>query len=190
MVEMAAYCQRINRFGERFWHYGRPTVIGEQDRFNNNNYAVERRGFWTALVSGYMMGRVDRHYAVASAGKLHESQIFRLPADPPIYADLQRMGKFVEQSRLSFWRMAPHDELLADVHGDIYCLAEPEVEYLLYFVMGGKVELHLPRKSYWYRWYNPRTGQFSSLQELSGGVSYEFAAPDNEDWVLHVVWAL
>ena len=69
----------INRFGERFWGYDRPAIIGEQDR--NNKYEMERRRYWIAFVSGFMMGRVDRHYDIAVGDTLFESRLFELKGD-------------------------------------------------------------------------------------------------------------
>jgi hypothetical protein len=179
------FCDNINAFGERFWKYGRPAFIGEQDRHNNNKYSTERKGYWTAFVSGYYMGRVDRHFDVAEGGKLYESILFNLDGDPPIYPDLKRMADFVEQSGVRYWRMEPSDGLLVDHSRAVYCLAEAGEEYLVYFAVGGETYLELPKGEFRASWFNPREGQFSGARTLSGG-KQKFEAPDSQDWVLHI----
>jgi hypothetical protein len=164
-------------------------VLGEQDGRNNNHYPAERRGYWTAFVSGYFMGRVDRHFDLAHGERLFESQLFSLPGDPPIYEDLERMALFVERSGVNFWRMAPRDDLLADASRGVYCLAEERAEYLLYFVAGGTASLPGMGSGFTARWYNPRTGELSAPSAVTGGpggAPATFRAPDGEDWVLHV----
>ncbi len=187
MDDPVLFCANLNRFGERFWGYDRPAIIGEQDRFNNNRYGWERRGYWVALASGFMMGRVDRHYPVADGARLYESKLFALAGDPPIYADLARMAEFVEGSGLAWWRMEPSDGLLVEASNLVYCLAEAGREYLVYYAAGGSAGLRLPRGPFAVSWFNPRTGETTERPAVAGGGLERFAAPDAEDWVLHVV---
>jgi len=187
MDDLATFCANLNQFGERFWGYDRPAIIGEQDRFNNARYERERRGFWVALASGFAMGRVDRHYPFADGDQLYESKLFNLPGDPPIYADLKRMADFVERSGVAYWRMAPSDGLLIEAAALVYCLAEAGREYLVYYAQGGGAGLELPAGRYVATWFNPRTGEASGPLIVAGGQVQRFTAPDAEDWVLHVV---
>ena len=187
MDDLALFCANLNRFGERFWGYDRPVIIGEQDRFNNNCYDRERRGFWVSFVSGFAMGRVDRHYPLADGQRLYESKLFGLSADPPIYADLDRMARLVEQSGLAWWRMEPSDGLLVEPSSLVYCLAEAGREYLVYFAEGGSAGLQLPGGSFEASWLNPRTGEIAGRQRVAGGGLHRFTAADGEDWGLHVV---
>jgi hypothetical protein len=81
--------------------------------------------------------------------------------------------------------MSPNDALLKDATKMIYCLAEPGVEYLVYFASGGEATLEVP-KCRW-QWYNPRNGKF----EKSGtteAMKAKFSSPSNDDMVLHI-WA-
>ena len=125
MDDLVMFCANLNRFGERFWGYDRPAIIGEQDRFNNNRYERERRGFWVSFVSGFMMGRVDRHYPLADGRRLYESKLFGLDGDPPIYADLKRMADYVNESGVAWWRMEPSDRLLVEASNLVYCWPRP-----------------------------------------------------------------
>ena len=187
MDDLVMFCASLNRFGERFWGYDRPAIIGEQDRFNNDKYERERRGFWVAFVSGFMMGRVDRHYPLADGERLYESKLFGLAGDPPIYGDLKRMADFVERSAVAYWRMEPSDGLLVEASNLVYCLAEAGREYLVYYVQGGAAGLQLPAGQFAASWLNPRTGAVTGPRAVAGGAVQRFAAPDAEDWVLHVV---
>lgn len=183
MEDIKKLCANTNAFGERFWKYGRPTIIGEQDRHNCNHYNEERKGYWVAFLSGFYMGRVDRHFGVAENGKLIESILFGIDGAPPIYADLLRMTEFIEQSRIGYWRMQPCDNLLQAQTEPAYCLAAAGEEYLVYFPIGGKASLLLPESTC--TWFNPRTGKFLATEHIPSG-NTEFAAPDHEDWVLHI----
>ena len=186
MKDPRVFYRAIDDFGRRFWEYGRPVFIGEQDRYNNNRYETERRGYWIALTRGFMMGRVDRHYDVVAGDRLFESALFHLNGDPPIYADMRRMADFVDQSAVRFWRMAPHDDLLSSRSEHVYCLAEPGVEYLLYFAQGGQAGIRGVPAHYAADWFDPRTARFASAGGQDGEGCVSFAAPDGEDWVLHI----
>jgi len=183
MDELQPFCDATNAFGERFWQYGRPSIIGEQDRHNCNKYDPERKGYWVAFASGFYMGRVDRHFGVAENGRLIESDLFGLPGIPPIYPDLLRMTEFVEQSGIPYWRMEPCDAALLLSEGPVYCLAEPGETYLVYFAAGGSAKLNLPacRET----WYNPRTGGWKHCPERKAG-EHTLRAPDEEDWAVYL----
>ncbi len=184
------FCDALNEFGERFWKYGRPMFIGEQDRYNVGKYDSERKGYWTAFVSGYYMGRVDRHFAAAKGDRFFESELLNLDGDPPIYHDLKRMAEFANTSGVRYWRMAPHDDLLHNYERGVFCLAEPNVEYVIYFTRDGNCDIELPaRQSFKIQWFNPRDGQFSKSEEVTGGGKQTFSTPGKDDWVLHIVSA-
>ncbi len=186
MKDPKVFYRAIDDFGRRFWEYGRPVFIGEQDRFNNNRYETERRGYWIALTRGFMMGRVDRHFDVAVGERLFESELFQLKGDPPIYADLRRMADFIDKAAVRFWRMAPHDELLLERSECVYCLAEPGTEYLVYFAQGGSAGVAPIGGRYEASWFDPRTGLSASAEGRNGQGRVVFAAPDDNDWVLHI----
>lgn len=180
--DVSYYYKAMNAFGEEFWKYGRPTVIGEMTASTNNHYEVERRLYWIGFVSGYHMGRSDRHFGTVIDGRLVETDTFGLPGEPPIYPDIRRLSDFVAQSGVRFWRMHPADELLDEGGSLAFCLAAPGEEYVVYLVGGGSVSLRLPDGRA--TWYNPRTGVFSDAGRTAGDT--RFTAPDGEDWVLRI----
>jgi uncharacterized protein DUF5060 len=184
------YSDAIHRFGVRFWKFRRPTVIGEQDGRNNNKYPKERRGYWAAFTSGFMMGRIDRHYEMADGDLLRESTLFGSDDDPAIYRYMEHLSTFVEGGAVSFWRMVPLDSALVDADRSIYCLGEQGREYILYFAAGGSAGLVLPEGRYESRWFDPREGVFTATGTCVGGPgtsdAVQFAAPDDEDWALLV----
>lgn len=179
-----AYYRAMNAFGEEFWSYGRPTVIGEMTAGTGGHYAMERRLYWTGLASGYIMGRADRHFGLVEDGRMIESAKFKVDGVPPIYDDLRRIAEFIETRRVRFWRMKPDDELI-DAKGDlVFCLAAQDEEYVLYYVHGGQASLNIPAADF--EWFNPRTGESAGKGYSAAGPKV-FAAPDTEDWVLHIV---
>lgn len=186
MDDPARFAQMINAFGKRFWRYQRPVVVGEQDLFNNNRYETERVGRWVSFACGLNMARVDRHMDIAKDGRLHESTVFGLDGDPPIYTDLEHMAMFVEQSGIRYWRMSPHDELVIGPPRTFFCLAEPEVEYMVYFRAGGEIGLRVEPGTFEVRWFNPRAGEFGDTVSEHISISSRFTSPDESDWVLYL----
>jgi hypothetical protein len=66
-------------------------------------------------------------------------------------------------------------------------MMDPGQTYLLY-VRGTRLPLELdlgarPR-TFRVRQYNPRTGEFSALGESAVTGKYQYAAPDEQDWVV------
>jgi hypothetical protein len=133
-----------------------------------------------------MMARVDRHMDIAKHGRLHESTMFGIEGDPPIYEALEHMARFVEESGIRYWRMAPHDELIVGPPRTFFCLAEPDVAYMVYFRAGGEIGLRINPGDYEVKWFNPRTGEFLPADSVSVSQETRFAAPDDMDWVLYL----
>jgi hypothetical protein len=70
-------------------------------------------------------------------------------------------------------------------------LAEPGRQYVAY-ARGVKEELTLQlgpsaAGDYSIRWYNPRTGQMTSIGTEALNESYTWTPPDSNDWVLHLI---
>ena len=97
------------------------------------------------------------------------------------------MADFIEERQVAFWRMAPHDDLLAGEPTLIYWLAEPDREYIIYFVRGGTATLDIPAGDFEAVWYSPRNGAYRDEKGVRTGGSQSFTAPDDKDWVLHIV---
>lgn len=97
---------------------------------------------------------------------------------------LRHLVNFVNQ--IDFERMDPADSLA--ISGNAYVLAEKGIAYVVYVYNGGTVRLDLRgvSGSFNARWYDPRTGGFSSAGSTSGGAERSFTTPPGGDWVLHV----
>jgi hypothetical protein len=130
------------------------------------------------------MGRVDRHFGVADRGVLVESKLFHLNGVPPIYQDLLHMTNFVDKSGIRYWRMRPSDGLLSSkTNESIFCLAEENSEYLVYFAKGGSAAVTIPEAEC--VWFNPGTGEFSETFTLPGD-RHTFTTPGDSDWALYI----
>jgi len=86
-------------------------------------------------------------------------------------------------STLEFWKMRPHNEVVAGSK-EAYCLAEPNEQYLVYAPEGGLVNLKLPEGTYHSSWFNPHNALTQNTQIFTGGNTLELQAPNNNDWVL------
>jgi hypothetical protein len=82
-----------------------------------------------------------------------------------------------------WWRTEPRDEL---VDGGNHCLADVGRAYAVYLPKGGSVTVKVEPGSYRPRWFDPRTGRFTTIVphvDLNGTWTSP-AAPDDQDWAL------
>jgi hypothetical protein len=87
-------------------------------------------------------------------------------------------------TNFEWWKTDPHDELVN--HG-AFCLAEPAKLYAVYMPRGGDVTVTLEPGRYEARWFNPRTGEYSTASVPAEGPKWTSpAAPDRGDWVLRL----
>jgi Putative collagen-binding domain of a collagenase len=108
--------------------------------------------------------------------------------------------------RVPYWRMSPLNELLSGcIREEVFCLAWPGHEYLVYMTVGQNVGLdlsHVSSGTLRGEWWNPRTGEVSPPFERprfdaprrwgSGAIRTPvvFTPPDYEhDWILRVTAA-
>ncbi|MCR4622413.1 MAG: DUF5060 domain-containing protein [Clostridiales bacterium] len=174
------YYLAMRDYGKLYWQFNRPMVIGEMTSSNNGNYERERRMYWIAATSGYIMGRSDRHFAPVTGDKLTEELKFSLGGVPVIYDQLGILRSFIEE-KVSFWRMEPmHDRCACDRL--CCCLGETDREYLIYLPFGGKLEIDVPESQV--RVLNPVTGQVRESVCKAG--RFRFEQPQGEDVVLHI----
>jgi hypothetical protein len=82
---------------------------------------------------------------------------------------------------IEWWKADPHDELVN--HG-AFCLAEPGRQYVIYLSHGGDVTVRLDPGQYEVKWFNPRRGEYSGSQVVSGPVWTSSSAEDGADWVI------
>lgn len=199
--DIREYYRAMNRDGIWYWQYDRPMVIGEMNSLNNGNYGRERRMYWTAMVSGYHMGRSDRHFGLMKNGELVESRKFLdkvggIEEDgrakvPPIYPWLALMRNFVE-TKAAYWNMSPDQQAVEASEDDlVFCLSDPGEEYLLYVPFGGSARLTVDREGiYSGCWLNPVTGEETETRFVSakeqGKWKIVIETPNQNDWVLYI----
>ncbi len=123
-----------------------------------------RKNAWAAVIAG---GHVQIIY---SQGDI-----------PALRTSLRHLMTFMDA--VDWVRMKPRDDLVD--RG--YCLARPD-EYVVYLPDGGSVQVSLTegRKSLRARWFNPRTGEYTTGPEIKRRSKMSFKAPFPGDAVLHV----
>ena len=62
---------------------------------------------------------------------------------------------------------------------DDYVLANPSTAYAIYRPNGGTTNINLPTGTWEVRWFNPRSGDLSGADRISGG---KLTAPSTDDW--------
>lgn len=103
--------------------------------------------------------------------------------DAPEYGDIQRMIKFFTTRGIEYWKMSSQNSLVTSGR-EVYVLAEPGRQYVIYAGSGGKFSINIAPGTYAARRYNPRTGAETPLASVTGGGAQSFAMPDSDDWVV------
>jgi Protein of unknown function (DUF4038)/Domain of unknown function (DUF5060)/Putative collagen-binding domain of a collagenase len=80
-----------------------------------------------------------------------------------------------------WWKTEPHDEL---VNNGAYCLAELGQVYVVYLPHGGDVSVKLDPGCYQAKWFNPRSGEYSTAPTVEGATWRSAVARDSKDWVI------
>jgi len=151
-------------------------LIYDTDGIESNDNPVQRKGFWTAFVSGGHVNYTDYSFQPEIGGD--ERGVRRAE----LRRHLGHLADFTRQVR--FWEMHPTDMVRS---GDAYALASPR-EAILYLPSGGDVEVDLRAMPGGLRakWFNPRNGLFIGPSAVTGGATQPFTAPDNHDWALYI----
>ncbi len=137
----------------------------------------DRRCWWSVYIGG---GVWETH--------VREPYDRPLSAWEPAWTELGGARAFMQS--IPFWKMEPHNELIAE--GQAFCLARPGQAYALYLPTGGSVTVNLkPNTRYRAAWWNPANGQDGNFQDqrfISGGAQ-RLTAPNNGDWALRILAA-
>jgi hypothetical protein len=172
---------------------------GVPDKDNSTSLAAMRHATWDIVMAG---GYVVTGFGTTYFGGNRDPGPFDLEAakNKPWVEQVTR-GKTIF-SELAWWRLAPHDELLAcptprGTEGRefqrlvpppvaYWCLADPGKTYLVYF-RGLKqpltVSLGGAANSLSAARIDPRTGERADLPGASGD-RYEIRPPDEADWLV------
>ena len=81
-----------------------------------------------------------------------------------------------------YWKLSPNHMLCSTAT----CLVNPNNEYVVYSESGTTFDVQMGSGTYIARFYNPRTGAYSSPVNVAGCGLREFTKPTSEDWVLHI----
>jgi len=151
-------------------------LIYDTDGIESDDNPVQRKGFWTAFVSGGHVNYTDYSFQPEIGGDergLRRAELRR---------QLGHLASFTRQVR--FWEMHPADIVRS---GDAYALASRR-EAVVYLPSGGNVDVDLKGMPGRLRakWYNPRNGLFGQPSAVTGANVQSFQAPDRHDWVLYL----
>ena len=151
-------------------------LIYDTDGIESDDNPVQRKGFWTAFVSGGHVNYTDYSFQPEIGGDergLRRAELRR---------QLGHLASFTRQVR--FWEMHPAEIVRS---GDAYALASRR-EAVVYLPSGGNVEVNLEGMAGGLRakWYNPRNGLFGQPSAVAGANVQSFQAPDRRDWVLYL----
>jgi hypothetical protein len=81
-----------------------------------------------------------------------------------------------------WWKATPHDEL---VDNGSFCLALPGATYAIYLPRSRRVTVHLQPGTYAARWFNPISGAWLEVGEVTGLAWTSPPAPDrSHDWAM------
>jgi hypothetical protein len=94
--------------------------------------------------------------------------------------------EFFKKHEIPFWEMKCEDEMTENT--DDYVLCKPGKIYLVYLKHGGEVEIDVSEGSFYYFFFNPRTGALLKSRIHTGsaraGQKVELVTPDKNDWLL------
>lgn len=112
------------------------------------------------------------------------------------WEDCARAIRFFQDNDITFEKMTPADQLVGnpDFGNDVYCLAEPGNDYVIYRPGDQKVVLDLTAQngSFEVRWFNPRSDEpwsSGSVAEVASGSNVDLGDPPRDadrDWVIRV----
>jgi len=147
-----------------------------------------RRGAWVIALSGGQINYADEVIHPRDHQRRNETRDFyalvgaRMEPLGRLYGALEILTGFIRS--IPFSRMAPRPELSSTR----VCLADPAGEYAVYFEKGGRGTVDLTRAGgpLASRWLDPRGGAAGAPFPVEPGGIREFAAPDGNDWVLHL----
>ncbi len=173
-----------------FRRAGKPVLHNEFFLFANrstDDLHFVRKMFWADFTGGGHANFFDFTWH-RGTGRTMDEGIPSQPLPEEILKAGRFLRKFIDEERIPFWKMEPHDELaFRSGNGPRpFVLSRPGEIYIAYLVQGGSFQLDLKEASgsFTALWYHPSGGTFREPFELKGGGSRTFATPNGNDWAL------
>ncbi len=166
----------INRGMERLWSLNHP-LISDSDGLEHG-LAADRFGkwYWSAFTSGGFADYLTPDFTEHPNGSSLIEHLDRL----------SYLSDFV--SITDYANLSPSDSLMVSSNG--FLLYNQNDEYVVYAPSGGTLTIDLSvagaGSTLVSRWYDPRTGVFSSETFVQGGGNVSFTTLDSQDWVLYI----
>ena len=182
--------------GEQHYHnilYIRERISDHPRPINNNkNYGAARGGeeesvtrMGRILFGGAASARFHRPHPYEDPAYFEAKSDFGLGLSPRAQKVIQSISKVTEV--LEFEKTEPRNDLLSNrAENEAYLLAEPGVQYAVYFPAGGtvNVEMESNGSDYQYRWINLDEGDWSESGTLTASDQTEISAPDSGHWII------
>ena len=143
-----------------------PIVHDETGQFSTGDRDKSRKVVWSVYLGGGMIELFTKN--VTSLG-------FRAFED--FWNDMRHSRKFLEA--LPFWEMTPNNGLIIGGSGNRYCFSKSGEVYAIYLENGGTVSLDLTGQTgtYEVKWYETKTGNFSTGTNIVGGGVVSLSSP-------------
>ncbi|MBN1987656.1 MAG: hypothetical protein JW761_15195, partial [Prolixibacteraceae bacterium] len=96
-----------------------------------------------------------------------------------------KVAREIEKT-VKLWDLDPANDLLSQrEENEAYLAAQPGKYYVLFFTDGGDVEVNFSgnKGKYVLKWYNVRSGQLVSEDEMESKEKILFSAPGDQEWI-------
>jgi Putative collagen-binding domain of a collagenase len=144
-----------------------------------------RKMVWADFTGGGQANFYDFTWWRGQGRTVKKGRPSQLPP-PEILNAAKFLRRFLEEGKVPFWTMEPHDELAGSAEASPFVLAEPGACAVVYLTGGGRFTLDLSANegAPTVRWFNPRDGTFGKPFAVAGAGRREFSSPDGNDWAL------
>lgn len=156
----------------------RQPLISDSDGIGNPPREILRQWAWTAFISGGSVSYLDQGWISMNGILDNEGTVSKSSRQ-----DIGYMRRFAQ--RIKFWQMNPLDDVTA---GETLAFGTDGEEYVIYSPSGSSFPIKIPEGTiYRARWYDPRTGDYIKLPDITAGDTNNIRKIDSSDWVLWLV---